>query len=231
MKLFSFFKRPDYPDYLPEVTVEEMLEQQLDLLPDYYKPQPQFTRSVEFLRRGEYVLALDSLIELALESEHYFSEYYWEALAQVADKLKLPARAKQCVSQIGRAIRDGVGKIPQGWVMDKQDNTHHICRIAESIKERWAAERRQRDRVEKMLPHDGFRMCSHGRGGMIYYIQDKRVLEIGYDIAGGRQFDYVIYFEGATHWVLPVKQELLAEEKEIIKVKLRKWLGKVRADF
>lgn len=190
-----------------------------------------FSISYPLLAQHEYELALESLIELAVESGHYFSQYYWEALAEIADKLKLSARARYCTSQNGRTLRDGVGKIPLGWVMDKQDATHRICHIAESIKESWDTERRRKDRVERMLPHDGFRMCAHGRAGIIYYVSNSRVLEIGYDIAGGKNVDYIIYFEGATHWALPVKQELLPEEKEVIRSKLGKWLGKVRTDF
>lgn len=230
-RLFSFLRKPAFPEFIPEVAVEELIEQQLNLIPDFYRTQPQFTRSIESLVQHQYDQVLESLIELAVESGHYFSQYYWEALAEIADKLKLPTRAQYCTSQNGRTLRDGMGKIPLGWVMDKQDATHRISRIAESIKESWNNERRWKDRVEKMLSHDGFRMCAHGRGGMIYYVSDRRVLEIGYDIAGGKDVDYIIYFEGATHWVLPVKQELLPDEKEAIRNELGKWLGKVRADF
>jgi hypothetical protein len=231
IRFFSFFEKPDFPAFIPEVTVGELLEQQLNLIPDLYKTHPKFTLSIESFAQHKYELVLESLIELAVESGHYFSQYYWEALAQIADKLKLPARAQYCTSQNGRTLRDGVGKIPLGWVMDKQDATHRICHIAESIKESWNTERRQKDRVEKMLANDGFHMCAHGRAGMIYYVSNRRVLEIGYDIAGGKDVDYIIYFEGATHWALPVKQELLPEEKEAIRGELGQWLGKVRANF
>lgn len=66
---------------------------------------------------------------------------------------------------------------------------------------------------------------------MIYYIQQGRVLEIEYDIAGGNRFDLIIYFKETTHWALPAKQAILPEEKAAIRVQLSKWLGKVRADI
>jgi hypothetical protein len=230
MGLFSFFKKPDFPESIPEMTVGEQLQQQLDLIPDYYKPQPQFERSVESLAQHEYGLALESLIELAVASGHYFSEHYWEALAQIADKLKLSERARYCIGQLRKTKREIGSQTPLGWTTVKLDATHYQRYIAESIKEGWAAKRRQKDRVEKMR-RDGFYQCSHGRGGMIYYIQQGRVLEIEYEIAGGNRVDLIIYFEGATHWALPVKQAISPEEKAAIRAQLSKWLGKVRADI
>jgi len=106
---------------------------------------------------------------------------------------------------------------------------HYIAEII-SIKEGWATKRRQMDGVEKMR-RDGFYQRTHGRGGMIYYIQQGRVLEIEYDIAGGNRFDLITNFKGITHWALPTKQDILPEEKAAIRVQLSKWLGKVRADI
>ena len=230
MGFFSFFKKQDFPDSIPEVTVGELLQQQLNLIPDYYKVQPQFRRSVESLTQQEYEPALESLIELAMASGHYFSEAYWESLAQIADRLKLPARARYYISQLRQTKREIGSQTPSGWTTVKLDDTHYQHYIAESIKEGWATRRRQKDGVEQMR-RDGFYQCSHGRGGMIYYIQQGQVLEIEYEIAGGNRVDLIIYFKETTHWALPVKQELLLEQKEAIRQELRSWLGKVRADL
>lgn len=230
MGILSFFKRQDFPDHLPEVSVQELLQQQLDLIPDYYKFQPQFTRSVEHLGRDEFASVLEDLIALAVESGHYFSEHYWEALAQVADRLKLPARARHCIGQLRKANREIGSQTPLGWTTVKLDDTHYQHYIAESIKERWDSERRRKDKVAKMRERNGFCMRSHGRAGMIYYVQNGRVLEISYDIAGGKNNDYIIYFEKATHWALPVRQAVLPEERALIREQLGKWLGRVRAD-
>lgn len=152
-------------------------------------------------------------------------------LAQIADKLMLPARARYCISQLRKAQQESGCQTPFGWTTVKLDDTHYEHHIAESIKEGWAAKRRQKDKLERMLRLDGFHQRSHGRGGMIYYIQQGRVLEIEYDIAGGNKFDLIIYLEEATHWALPVKQELLLKQKEEIREALRKWLGKVRVNL
>jgi hypothetical protein len=230
-KFITFFKKPNFPDFIPEVSVAELLQQQLDLIPDYYKPQPPFTRSVEYLGQHKFELVLEDLIELALESGHYFSEHYWEALAQIADKLKLPARATYCIAQLRKTKREAGIQIPYGWTMLKLDEHHYQHHIAESIKQSRDAERRRKDKVVNMLRRNGFYWCSYGRAGIIYYVQDGRLLEIGYDIAGGKNFDYIIYFEGATHWALPVQQPITPEEKAVVREQLGKWLGKVRADF
>jgi hypothetical protein len=195
MGFFSFFKKLGVRDKIPELTVEEMLQRQLDLISHHYKEQPQFTRIVESLAKHENKLALEELIALAMEYKHYFSKPYWDTLAHIADRLMLPMLARYC------AI------------------------------EGLAAKRWQEDKVEKMRRVDGFHYRSHGRGGMIYYIQQGRVLELYYEMSGVKQFDLLIYFAEATHWVLPVKQVVLPEEKAAIREQLTQWLGKVRADY
>lgn len=195
MGIFSFFKKPRFPDSIPEVTTGELLQQQLDFIPDYYKVQPQFMRSVESLAQHEHEPALESLIELAVESGHCFSEHNWKTLAQVATRLNLPARARYCLT------------------------------------ESWATKRRRQDKVEQMRRVDGFYYCAHGRDGMIYYVQQGRVLELYSEMSGVKQFDLLIHFQTATHWALPVKQVIAPEERMVIREQLSKWLGKVRAEF
>jgi hypothetical protein len=195
MGLFSFFKKSTTPTVILEGTVEELLQQQLDLVPDQCKAQPPFRRSVQFLAQQAHELVLQNLIALVEENGHCFTEQYWVALEQIANRLNLPARAR-------------------------------YCRV-----EGWAAKRRRQDKVEQMRRVDGFYYCAHGREGMIYYVQQGRVLELYSEMAGDKQFAFLIHFQEATHWALPGKQVLSLEEKAVIREQLRKWLGKVRADY
>jgi hypothetical protein len=195
MGLFSFFKKSAIPNASQERTVEELLQQQLDLVPDHCKAQPPFRRSVEFLAQQEHGLVLQNLIELVEGNGHCFTEQHWIALEQIASRLNLPARAR-------------------------------YCRV-----ESWAAKRRRQDKVEQMRRVDGFYHCSHGREGMIYYVQQGRVLELYAEMSGDKQFAFLIHFQEATHWALPVKQVVSLEEKAVIREQLSKWLGKVRADY
>jgi hypothetical protein len=169
MGLFSFFEKQVFPDVISEVPVGDLLQQQLDLLPDYYRRQPQFTRCIESLARHKQELALESPIALTVEIKHSLSPHYWATLAQIADKLQLPARARYCLQQ-QKATRAIGFQTPVGWTTVKVDDIHYQHYIAESIKEGWASKRRQQDNVEQKRQVDGFYQCAHGRGGMIYYV-------------------------------------------------------------
>ncbi len=197
MGLFSFSKKPTIPTAIPKGTVAELLQRQLNLVPDPCKAQPPFRRSVEFLAQHEHELVWQNLLELAEENGHCVTEQYWVALAQIASRLKLPARARYC------------------------------------LVESWAAKRRRQDKVEQMRRVDGFYYCAHGRDGMIYYIQQGRVLELYAEMSAVKHFNILLHFEKATHWVLPVKQVVSLEEKAVIRAQLSRWLGKgnVRADY
>lgn len=195
MGFFSFFKKSAIPNVIPERTVEELLQQQLDLVPDQCKAQPPFRRSAAFLAQQEHELALQQLIALIEGNGHCFTEQSWIALEQIASRLSLPARV-------------------------------HYCRV-----QSWAAKRRRQDKVEQMRRVDGFYYCAHGRDGMIYYVQQGRVLELYSEMSGDKQYAFLIHFQEATHWALPVKQVVSLEEKAVIREQLGQWLGKVRADY
>jgi hypothetical protein len=98
VKLFNFIKRQPKADYSPEQSIRRLV----DYMPDFYRRQRQFIDCIEFLEHREWELALDSLIELADETEHYFSEDFWLGLADSADKMGLTDKANYCRKQIKR---------------------------------------------------------------------------------------------------------------------------------
>ncbi|MET3128969.1 hypothetical protein ABID42_004091 [Arcicella rosea] len=102
MKLFNFIKQQSKTDFSPEQTIRLLF----DYIPEFYKKHRQFTDCVEFLEHREWELSLDSLIELADETGHYFAEDFWLGLADVADKMNLNDKANYCRNQIDRNIED-----------------------------------------------------------------------------------------------------------------------------
>jgi hypothetical protein len=84
-------------------------------MPDFYRTHRQFINCVEFLENREWELAFDSLIELADETEHYFSEDFWLELADYADKMDLTDKANYCRKQIKQNEEDIKSKTPFGW--------------------------------------------------------------------------------------------------------------------
>lgn len=120
VKLFNFIKRQLKTDFSPEQTIRRLV----DYMPEFYRTHRQFINCVEFLENREWELALDSLIELADETEHYFSEDFWLGLADSAEKMNLTDKANYCRKQIKRNAEDIKSKTPFGWTTIKFDDTH-----------------------------------------------------------------------------------------------------------
>jgi hypothetical protein len=98
MKLFSFIKRKLKKD----PTAEQRIRRVIEYMPEFYKTHRQFLACIEYLDYNEWGLALDSLIQLADETGHYFSEEFWLELAAAADTMKLTKEAGYCKEQIKR---------------------------------------------------------------------------------------------------------------------------------
>jgi hypothetical protein len=77
------------------------------------------------LQNREWELALDSLIELADESGHYFSETFWLDLSECADSMQLTQQGVYCRQQVIRNERELRDKTPNGWTTIKQDDAHY----------------------------------------------------------------------------------------------------------
>ena len=221
MKLFNFIKRQPKTDFSPEQTIRRLV----DYMPDFYRTQRQFNNCVAFLDNREWELALDSLIELADETEHYFSEDFWLGLADSADKMDLTDKADYCRKQIKRNEKDVKSKTPFGWTTIKFDDTHFQHHISEKIKEEWATERRKKDKVQELLTKDGVHLKSHGRSGFLYITENGKIAEVEFELGMN---GLILYFNCLTNWSLPTKQTLTADEKQKIKIDINNWATKTK---
>jgi len=194
-------------------------------MPDFYRSHRQFINCVEFLENREWELALDSLIELADETEHYFSEDFWHGLSESAEKMKLTDKANYCSKQIKRNAEDIKSKTPFGWTTIKFDNTHFQHHISEKLKEEWAIKRREKDKVQEVLMKEGVHFKSQGRGGFLYISDNKKIAEVEFELGVN---GIILYFNSLTHWSLPTKQTLTAEEKQKIKIAINNWATKTK---
>lgn len=221
MKLFNFIKRQPKTDSSPEQTIRRLV----DYMPDFYKTQRQFINCVEFLENRELELALDSLIELAYETGHYFSEEFWLGLADSAEKMDLTEKANYCRKQIKRNEEDIKLKTPFGWTTIKFDDTHFQHNISEKLKEEWAAERREKDKVQALITKEGVHLKSHGRSGFLYITDNEKIAEVEFELGIN---GLILYFNSLANWSLPTKKTLTKDEKQKIKNDIINWATKTK---
>ncbi len=151
-------------------------------MPEYYRTHRQFINCVEYLEHREWGLALDSLIELTEETGHYFSEEFWNGLADAANKMGLGDKADYCRQQIQRNMTEIKSKTPFGWTTVKSDDTHFVHHISDKLKNEWVRERREKDKVLSLTNKEGIHLKSHGRSGFIYIVDKGRVAEIDFEL-------------------------------------------------
>ena len=216
MKLFNFIKKQLKTDFSPEQTLRRLVE----YMPDFYRTRRQFINCVEFLENREWELALDSLIELADETEHYFSEDFWLGLAEAADKMILTDKSKYCRNQIKRNEEDIKSKTPFGWTTIKFDDTHFQHHISDKLKEEWATDRRGKDKVQELITKDGVHLKSHGRSGFLYITDNGKIAEVEFELGMN---GLILYFNSLTDWSLPTNQIITVEEKQKIKSDINNW--------
>ena len=216
MKLFNFIKRQPKTDFSPEETIRRLV----DYMPEFYRTHRQFINCVEFLDNREWELALDSLIELADETEHYFSEDFWFGLADSADKMDLTDKANYCRKQIKRNEKDVKSKTPFGWTTIKFDDTNFQHHISDKLKEEWATERRGKDKVQELLTKEGVHLKSHGRSGFLYITDNGKIAEVEFELGIN---GLILYFSSLTNWSLPTKEALTVDEKQKIKSDINNW--------
>lgn len=221
MKLFNFLKRQIKTDFSPEQTIRRLV----DYIPDFYRSQRQFIHCLEFLEHREWELALDSLIELADESNHYFSEDFWIVLADSADKMNLTDKANYCRKQIKRNAEEIKLKTPLGWTTVKIDDTHFQHHISEKIKTGRVTERYEKDKIHELLTKEGVHLKSHGRSGFLYITNNGKIAEVEFELGTN---GLILYFNNLTNWSLPTKQTLSANEKQKIKIDINDWAAKTK---
>lgn len=219
MKILNFFKRQQITYYSPEQTISRLV----DYMPEFYRTHRQFIDCVDFLENREWELALDSLIELADETGHYFSEEFWVELANSADKMNLTDKADCCRKQIKRNENEVKSKTPFGWTTIKFDDTHFQHHISEKLKEEWATDRREKDKVQELLTKEGVHLKSHGRSGFLYITDNGRIAEVEFELGMN---GLILYFNSLTNWSLPTKQTLTVDDKQKVRNDIINWATK-----
>ena len=195
-----------------------------EYVPEFYRESKHYKDSKEFLENNEWGLALESLIEMAGESGHYFSETFWLELATCADKMQMTKEADYCRQQVVKNESELQTKTPNGWTTIKLDDTHYEHKIAEVVEDKWTSERHKKDNLDELLKQDGFYLKSHGRGGTIYYIDNGRVLEIGFEMSGVSHYDLLLFFDNIETWSVPKGDSLSVSQKTKIREQLLEWL-------
>ena len=142
MNIFSIFKKRKTE--LQDLKPAAILRLTQEFVPEFYKDIEQFKESKEFLENNEWGLALDTLIEMADESGHYFSEDFWLNLAICADKMQMTQQAEYCRQQITRNEKEIGNKTPKGWTTIKIDDAQFEHHVAEIVKDKRANDRNQK---------------------------------------------------------------------------------------
>ncbi len=222
MNIFSIFKKhkPPTPDLKPAA----MLRLVQEYVPEYYRDSKHFKESKDFLRQGEWGLALEWLIEMADKSGHYFSEDFWLDLATCADKMQLTKEAEYCRQQVRRNETEIGITTPKGWTTVKLTNNHLEHHIAKIIENKWLNEIHEKDGLDELVKNNDFHLKSHGRSGTIYYVAEGKVLEIGFEISGVRKYDILTDFDSLHSWTIPANERFAFKEQSTIREELLQWL-------
>lgn len=226
MNIFSLFKKRKTESQ--DLTLAAILRLTQAYVPEFYKDSEKFKEIKEFLDHNEWGLALETLIEIADESGHYFSEDFWHNLATCVDKIQMPQQADYCRQQVIRNEKEVGNKTPKGWTTIKIDDTHFQHHIAEIVKDEWTSERHQKDKLKDLLKINGFHIKHNGRAGIIYYIDEGKVLEIYFEMSGVPQYDLLLYFDTLTGWTIPKGESFAPKEQSAIKEKLLECLKSKR---
>lgn len=215
------------------MTPAAILRATQEYIPEFYRESKHFKDSKEFFEHSEFGLALESLIEMADESGHYFSETFWLDLATCADKMQMAKEADYCRQQVVKNENELRTRMPNGWTTVKLDETHYEHKIAEVVKNKWTSERHEKDKLEKLLKQNGFHLKSYGRAGTIYYIDNGKVLEIGFEMSGVPQYDLLLFFDNIETWSIPEAEPLNLNQKKQIREQLLEWLEtkRIRTDL
>lgn len=219
--LFNYIKRKPIVKSSPEQTLWRLI----DYMPDYYKTQQQYLNCVDFLEHRELELALESLIALADESGHYFSEDYWLGLADSADKINLNKKSNFCRQQIRRNDNEIKSITPFGCTTVKIDDNQFLSHISEKLKEEWADKRRTKDKVISIIDKDGVHFKPHGRDGYLYIVNKGKIAEVYFEL-GVKSL--IIYISNMTNWEFPTRILLTTDDKLYIKTSIIDWATKTK---
>jgi hypothetical protein len=185
-----------------------------DYIPDFYRSNHQFIKCLEFIRDSDWESALQCLIKLTQEYDHYFSEDFWNGLAMIAEKFNLSQQADYCKTQIEKNATDVKFETPFGWTTVKIDNNRFEHKISSKITDDWTKKRHKRDNVEELIKTDGIYLKEDGRSGYVYYVENHKIAEVSYELDMN---GYYYYFDSLNYWVYPSRIPLTEDEKSTIK--------------
>ena len=218
MKWLNLCKKKE--QHVSPISPQKQLQYIIDYIPEFYKDERQYISALEFLSYNEWALALESLVELANETGHYFSEDFWNRITDLAGQLNLSESKAHCLEQIQRNKRDLKARIPFGRTMIKIDETHFQSHIAEKQKDEWLTERHKKDNVKALLQKDGTYLKMHARSGTLYIIEHEKLAEVGVELGPEA---LILYFKATTKWTLPIKQPITEQERQKIKEMIKSW--------
>ena len=221
MKLFNFLKKKNQEPVSPEKILQRLLE----YMPDEYSQQRQFINCKEYLAQNELGLALDSLIEMTSETEHYFSEEFWNELKKAGKEMKMDNAVNYSNKQIERNAAELHSILPFGWTTIKVDEHHFQSFISSKLKNEWADERRRKDKVDDLLAKNGVHQKSHGRTGYIYFVKNGRLAELEYEL--GTE-GLIVWMESVHGWSIPFQKDFDKDEKEELISSIKEWSVKAK---
>jgi len=96
MGIFDFIRKKKQETIVPQKILQRLVE----YMPDEYTKQRQFVNCKEYLAHNELELALESLIELTAETDHYFSEEFWLELTKAAKQMNMTDAVKYSNNQL-----------------------------------------------------------------------------------------------------------------------------------
>jgi hypothetical protein len=230
MRFFNFFKKDDPPR---SRSFEAIFGALIQNLPENYETHRQYVAAVDYIGAHKWQLALDSLAGLADETGHYFSDDFWYGLAEAADKMGLAGQSAYCRAQ-PQKTKAVLGWTPgAGTTLEKISDTQYKQHVSRKAQQGRDDERRKKDGLPGFIHKEGFHMPGNGRGGTLYYVRDRKVGEIYWEISGVPQYDLLIAVNSVNHWALPAPQTMTEAEKQKLRDELEVWLKKqrIRADL
>jgi hypothetical protein len=214
LNIFNFLRQKN------KVSPKKMIAEIIEFIPEFYKDKIHYKESVEYLEYNEWGLAIDSLIELADESGHYFSNDFWLEVADVADKMNLNEQSNHCRKELEKIQAEVGWNISKGSTVLKIDDTHFEHYYSEKVKDKWTNDRQSKDKVSELLDKNAVHLKSNGRSGYLYIVDDRKIAEVEYELGVN---GFIIYFENLSNWILPTIRILTLVEKEKIKSDIINW--------
>jgi hypothetical protein len=198
----------------------KILQRLVEYMPDEYTEQRQFINCKEYLNQNELGLALDSLIEMTSETKHYFSDEFWLEIIKAAKEMDMKSAIKYSEKQLKRNTLDLSSSSPFGWSSLKLDENHFQTFISKKLTNKWDDERRKKDEVLKDITKDGLYHKPHGRSGYIYYVRNRKLAEVNYELGSE---GLIIWIDSVTGWILPEQNNFGIGEKDELKNAITEW--------